>query len=252
MRRVVRPGAFQRPPIEWDADSMSVRAHGGMYMIGKTRNGKTTVIRAAKTRNRPHAWSTNARGRSSGTIPAEQGRLPSAQEAIRFRTSNGRWVDRIGVVGLIGKLQFSRSVPEPGRVPSCLHAGSRSVGSQDRPLWSLGIGAHWARHAWRITLGLTITEVAKRKTISFHRLRLADQGDSNALRAPTKPLILLSFSVLWRQPHSVWRNNPTVAARITTFLATLRSNMFPCRARRAYRIHPLLVPPPSRCERRSE
>ena len=70
--------------------------------------------------------------------------------------------------------------------------------------------------------------------------------------APTKPLILLSFSASWRQPHSVWRNNPTVAAHITTFLATLRSNMFPCRARRACRIHPLLVPPPSRCERRSE
>ena len=60
MRRVVRPGAFQRPPIEWDADPMSVRAHGGRYMIGKTRNGKTTVIRAAKTRNRPHALSTDA------------------------------------------------------------------------------------------------------------------------------------------------------------------------------------------------
>ena len=118
-------------------------------------------LRAAKTRNRPHALSNHARGRSSETIPAEQGRLLSAQEAIRFRTSNGRWVDRIGVVGLIGKLRFSRSVPEPGRVPSCLHAGSRSVGNQDRPFWSLGIGAHWARHAWSISVGLTITEAAK-------------------------------------------------------------------------------------------
>jgi hypothetical protein len=31
-------------------------------------------------------------------------------------------------------------------------------------------------------LGLTITEAAKRKTISFHRLRLANEGDSNSLR----------------------------------------------------------------------
>ena len=136
-------------------------------------------LRAAKTRNRPHALSTHARGRSSETIPAEQGRLLSAQDtkAIRqLRTSNGRWVDRIGVVGLIGKLRFSRSVPEPGRVPSCLHAGSRSVGNQDRPFWSLGIGAHWARHAWGITLGLTITEAAKRKPFLVTGFALADRG----------------------------------------------------------------------------
>jgi hypothetical protein len=62
------------------------------------------------------------------------------------------------VVGLIGKLRFSRSVPEPGRVSSRLHCGSSSVGNQDRPLWSLGIGAHWARHAWGITLGLLLKE----------------------------------------------------------------------------------------------
>jgi len=33
-----------------------------------------------------------------------------------------------------------------------------------------------------ITLGLTIAEAAKRKTISFYRLRLAVRGDSNSLR----------------------------------------------------------------------
>src|SRR5262245_64662805 len=101
MRRVVRPGAFQRPPIAWDADSMSVRAHGGRVhdRLNEESKDYRHRLRAAKTRNRPHALSTHTRGRSSETIPAEQGRFLCAQEAIRFRTSNGRWVDRIGVVG---------------------------------------------------------------------------------------------------------------------------------------------------------
>jgi hypothetical protein len=37
--------------------------------------------------------------------------------------------------------------PEPGRVSRRLHAGSRSVGNQGQATWSLGIAAHWARHA---------------------------------------------------------------------------------------------------------
>ena len=34
-----------------------------------------------------------------------------------------------------------------------LHAGNRSVGNQDRPLCSLGIGAHLACHAWGHNIG---------------------------------------------------------------------------------------------------
>src|SRR5215510_14036503 len=72
--------------------------------------------------------------------------------------------------------------PEPGRVSCRLHAGSRWVGNQNRPLWSLGIAAHWTAMPQGITLGLTITAAAKRKTIHFQWLLLADRGVSNSLR----------------------------------------------------------------------
>lgn len=44
-----------------------------------------------------------------------------------------------------------------------------------------------------ITLGLTITEAAKRKTISFHKLRSADRGDSNALRGATQHIDIFNY-----------------------------------------------------------
>src|SRR5262245_24617804 len=57
--------------------------------------------------------------------------------------------------------------PEPGRVSRRLHAGSRCVGNRDRPLWSLGIAAHWARHASGHNIGSNNHSGREKKNHSF-------------------------------------------------------------------------------------
>src|SRR5262245_35867724 len=72
--------------------------------------------------------------------------------------------------------------PEPGRVSRRLHAGSRCVGNRDRPLWSLGIAAHSARHASGHNIGSNNHSGREKKNHSFS---MASVGGPRGFERPT-------------------------------------------------------------------
>ena len=114
---------------------MSVGKHFTASMtrpISHNRRKITAIALARRQEPKPTSRATtHARGRTSETIPVEQGSFPPKTPGpfAKLRTCNGRRFDRLGVVCVIGKQGFSRSGPEPGRVSRRLHAG-RPFGRQ--------------------------------------------------------------------------------------------------------------------------
>jgi len=83
--------------------------------------------------------------------------------------------------------------------------GGRWVGHQDRPLWSLGIAAYWARHASGHNIGSNNHSGRKKKNHSFS---MASVGGPRGFERPTGRQIMHIFQRITARLDTTWNRTP--------------------------------------------